>query len=441
MNLRGLAFDSMPPFGVPYRFFVSAPWFVVAVGLLLLFAPPESLQSRWSALLVAATHGITLGFMLMVMIGALFQVLPVVTGVALPRAEHLAVLIHRLLLVGVVALLFGVLTRQHLAMAAGAISLSLGLSVFLAALLLRLPKMRNTSTAWSIRLAALSLLVTIGFGAAFVLSTLDPSWFPGFRNWTDVHLLWGILGWTLLLVMGVSFQIIPMFYVTTDYPRWLRRFLPALIFIQLVAFSLFRAAGQDQPMLKFSLAGCVALFALHTLVIVARRRRKSPDVTLWFWTRAMNSLLASCVLIIGREVWAGQFSSTADLLLGCVLLVGFALTLITGMLLKIVPFLVWLNLQQTWIKTPTGKMPLSNMQQVIPVKVARRQYQLLALSLVLLLGSASGLLGLSGYRLTALSLIATFSYLALQLLAAGQLHARLEKAMLDAAAGSGLQAE
>jgi Ca2+/Na+ antiporter len=107
------------------------------------------------------------------------------------------------------------------------------------------------------------------------------------------------------------------------------------------------------------------------------------------------------------------------------LLLGFAITLMTGMLLKIIPFLVWLNLQQTWIKYPSKKMPLSNMQQVVPNTVARRQYVLFILMLVFMLVLASGLQNSWVVKLAALIALANFSYLVFNLSKANRLYSRL----------------
>ena len=78
-----LSFENAPPFAAPLRFFLTAPLFSLAAGLLLMAAGPDLLASRWTPGLLAATHLITVGFMLQVMLGALIQILPVVAGVNL----------------------------------------------------------------------------------------------------------------------------------------------------------------------------------------------------------------------------------------------------------------------------------------------------------------------------------------------------------------------
>jgi hypothetical protein len=83
------------------------------------------------------------------------------------------------------------------------------------------------------------------------------------------------------------------------------------------------------------------LFAVQTLVLQARRRRRLADVTLDFWRLAMLSLL----LAVGS--WGAlPFLPAArlELAVGLLFFVGFAVSAVNGMLYKIVPFLIWLHL-------------------------------------------------------------------------------------------------
>jgi hypothetical protein len=59
---------------------------------------------------------------------------------------------------------------------------------------------------------------------------------------------------------------------------------------------------------------------------------------------------------------------------------GFAVSVINGMIYKIVPFLVWMHLQGQ----STGQFRLPNMKEIIPDRWARRQYYLHLISVPLL---------------------------------------------------------
>ena len=121
-----LSFDKAPPFAAPLRFFLTAPLFAVAAALLLLVAGPEMLASRWSPGLLAATHLVTVGFMLQVMLGALIQILPVVAGANLPNPLAVARWLHAGLGAGTLLLAGGFLVAQPALLGSGAALLAAG---------------------------------------------------------------------------------------------------------------------------------------------------------------------------------------------------------------------------------------------------------------------------------------------------------------------------
>ena len=81
MNLSGLSFNALPTIDLPFRFFISAPIFMLACVGLVFYGGESLWLSRWHPLMLALTHGFTLGFLTMVMLGALLQLLPVIAGI------------------------------------------------------------------------------------------------------------------------------------------------------------------------------------------------------------------------------------------------------------------------------------------------------------------------------------------------------------------------
>ena len=47
MNTAGLSLEQAPPFSVPLRFFLTAPWFLVLAAALILWEGPGIFASRW----------------------------------------------------------------------------------------------------------------------------------------------------------------------------------------------------------------------------------------------------------------------------------------------------------------------------------------------------------------------------------------------------------
>ena len=108
LNSRGLALDKIPPISVPLRFFLVAPLFVAAGGLLIAVEGDSIFQSRWTPAALALTHLVTLGFLAQVMVGATLQLLPVLAGAAVARPTAVSRVLQALLLGGATALVFGI---------------------------------------------------------------------------------------------------------------------------------------------------------------------------------------------------------------------------------------------------------------------------------------------------------------------------------------------
>ena len=86
MNFTGLSLDQAPPIQSVLRFFLTAPFFAIAASITLFFIGSDEVLTLSSPKMIALIHLFTLGFMMMIIFGALQQMLPVIAGVSLPWA-------------------------------------------------------------------------------------------------------------------------------------------------------------------------------------------------------------------------------------------------------------------------------------------------------------------------------------------------------------------
>lgn len=393
MDRAALSLDQAPPLSVPARFFLTAPLFGVAAALLALWSGPDLLASRWTPALLGITHLLTLGFIAMVMIGALFQLLPVLGGARLRRPHPWSAAVHLLLTAGTLLLASGLALACAYCVRAALLLLGAGLAVFIAlafTALLRSPSRHDSVKAMRYAVVGLGLTLLLGLYVG-----VGHGWpaLPLARRYTDLHLSWGLLGWVGLLGAGVAYQVVPMFQMTPEYPAALRRWLVPALFTALLLLSaalLFPdlpAAAGLRTAAEAALAAGFTLFAVWTLYVQARRRRRLPDVTLWFWRLAMACLLAAVLLWAARPLHGGTWGAARyPLLLGVLLVPGFAVSIVNGMLYKILPFLVWLHLQaQATSREARRRIP--NTKEIILDRHARPQFALHALALLLLMGA------------------------------------------------------
>lgn len=369
MGAASLRLDQAPPFSVPLRFFLTAPLFPLLATALLAWHGPAALASRWTPELLAITHLFTLGFLTMVMLGALMQLLPVLAGSPVARPTRVGAVVHVLLILGTLSLSFGFLGAPVILLRLAPVLLGVGFAIFLAAAGVSLARANSDNPAVNpMRIALLGLAFTVALGIALGLRLSGNATGVAGDTWTGVHLGWGLIGWVGVLIIGVAYQVVPMFQLTPAYPAWLMRGLPWFVFIVLLAWSL-SAVLTAQSAFFASAAGVLstllglglATFAVMTLWLQHKRRRRLPDVTLHFWRLAMLSLLASVVMATLASAGFGN-GPRLELLLGVWMIVGFASSAIHGMLYKIVPFLAWLHLHETH----RIRYTLPNMKQIMP---------------------------------------------------------------------------
>ncbi len=408
MNITGLSLDNIPPIGTPLRFFLVAPVFGVLAGILLI-GYPELLTNRWLPATFAFTHLLTLGFGAMVMLGALFQVLPVVSSRAVPGDQVIAPWVHQGMVWGTLTLAAGFLTSWSWLFGTAALLLAFGFGLFVSGFGTGLVKARPAGdTTITLRLAAVSLLATLVLGGMQLSLHLWPEAGLYHPHQTQLHAFVGGFGWVLLLVMGVSFQVMPMFHVAPAFPRWVRRRLTLVVFAANAAVLL---AGDPVAayVLPLTMVATI-LYATEALKVLMARKRKLVDYTVRFWQLGLSQLVAAALLALGLAFTEGDaWRAPAELLLGLVFGLGFVLSVMLGMLQKIVPFLIYLHLQRMTLTNPEAVVvKLPHMKALIPTERSRWQYrlQLVLLPCIYLAPWASGMGIVAG-----LLLVAAFAWL------------------------------
>lgn len=386
-----LSFDQAPPLAAPLRFFLTAPLFGALAGGLLLIQGPEVLASRWMPGTLALTHLLTLGFMLQVMLGALLQILPVVTGATVKHPLALARGVHGAVTLGVGLLAAAFLSFKPMLFQWAMFLLGGGALLFLGAVISALGRRHmgsseggDTPTNWALKLALLGLGGTVFLGALLAAS-LGWQFALPLNLTTNIHLTWGLVGWGVLLLSGVAYVVVPMFLLTPPFPLWLTRVLAPWTFLLLALWSGAEAAGWGYAdILAIGLVLACGGFALVALVLLVRSKRARLDATQGYWRLGLVSGLAAALLwLLGKWLpglagWDGQ-----PLVFGILLLVGGFMSVISGMLYKIVPFLFWLHLQNAG----QGRVVAPNMKKILAESRMLRQMFAHALALALLLGA------------------------------------------------------
>lgn len=374
MRIASLSTDQAPPISVPLRYFAVAPMFLVLAALMLAKGGSDSFADIHSPALLAATHCITLGFVTMVMLGATQQILPVVIGSAMPESKLVTWLTHLPLTAGTLLLATGFLLSKPELLDFSWPLLGWAFMIFIGAGLISLERAKaRNATNTAILLSIFSLAGAVIFGMLLARGYAVGKLIP-YDKLALVHVSLGLGGWVMLLIVGVSYQVVPMFQLTPNYPKWLTANLAPAIFCVLLSnlmFALFEQVpqwiGYLGGILFWLLAAC---FALVTLRLQSRRRRHVPDATLSFFRLGMFSLLLAAFLSL-TSLHLPEPSDRLAMLSVLAFLTGFAMSVVQGMLYKIVPFLVWFHLFRGGVKTG-----VPNMKKIIPEPLMWRHFWL-----------------------------------------------------------------
>lgn len=336
------------PYHIPMRFFLSAALFQALSWALLMAAPGEVVSfSGGTGPALAALHALTLGVLAMTVMGASLQLLSVATGVAM-RSLFPARLASWLFIPGTVILIAGMGLGSYPFMALGGVMVILGLSVWsvvLIDILWRAPGLRVTVRHGWWALIALALLSAIG--AVLILDMglgFLPDHGPDYGQLAAAHAILGGFGFVGLFVMGFSYILVPMFALSPAPAEGGANLALGLVLtgIVLALAGILTNLSSGQHTL---LALGAALFGLSGagvhigLMLGALKAGMKKRLGLSFVAvRAAWALLLIAVAL-GASAAAGEERWNMPTLFAFVLIFGWQLSFIGGILQRVLPFL------------------------------------------------------------------------------------------------------
>ena len=374
MELNGLSIDQAPPISAPLRFYLTAPLFAIIAGFLILFSDANILMSRYSIDSIIITHALTIGFLGFIMLGSLTQMLPVLAGAIIPKVSLVTKISHVLLVFGTIFMLLGLSFENSLLDILAFLFLGIGFITILSSISLGILNVKNFNA--TVRAMATSLVFaffTIIMGL-FLLYTYIDNDFIEYRNIiANVHSVWGVFGFAGILIIGVTFQVLPMFYVAPKFKNFCKKRVVLLISTGLVIWLLTSIYSESYSIIgKAWIALFFWAFSTTVWIKLVRRRRPITDVTVWYWKIASIFLTLGAFLWIFDEYFKHEYIVMVAILLGG----GFILSIMIGMLYKIIPFLVWFHLNAM------GYMTIPTMNEMINKNLAKIQFVLFILSLI-----------------------------------------------------------
>jgi hypothetical protein len=331
----------------------------IAAAIMMYFAGDDIASTYMTSKVLSIAHVMILGWITMIIFGALYLLIPVVMEVKL-FSEKLAMASFISLGLGtpLMAYSFWVdfIGASHAMMTGGGLVivsvLMFVVNVFGSASKTENKTIENrfiaTSVVW--------LLLTVLLGLSIVL-------FPQILadGSFQIHIHLGIIGWFMMLVVGVASTLMPMFFIAHQLnKKCLER---AYILINAGLVILVSTMFFDLGNYAKIGAGVVILmgfmmFFKYNLSAYKKRLRRNLDIGMKLSVLAFVlfalTMLAGFLSAFGSLISA-EFLTRINMTYGISLIFGFLTALILGQMYKTLPFIVWLKLYQDKVgkfKTP-----------------------------------------------------------------------------------------
>jgi hypothetical protein len=362
-------------------YFTAALVFLVGAQMLMVagFGFPAVPEEAPETLVIV--HMVTIGWLSLLMCGALFQFVPVLIAQPL-RGGRLVLPALICLLSGLALLLAGFLqlagtieTDIPLLAVAGML-LPVGFLLVVGVLVGTLLRASLTLPARFVAAGLACVLVTATLGALFalLLSGFLPA-LAGFHfraHALPVHIAAGLGGWLTFTAIGVSYRLLPMFMLSPDGERATSRVvwwsgIAALLLIALAAPIVAMMEKTGFTAAPGATAGLAAILGLVSLVLYGvdlaffyrHRKRRVIELNSRAAQGAFLALILSAVLLLALLA-TGTLGQHVGALLYLVAF-GWLTGLGLSQLYKIVPFLTWLECYGPVM----GKKPTPRVQDLV----------------------------------------------------------------------------
>lgn len=402
------------------HYFVAALFFL-ALACMVAFSLEDMSGHYFQPKLLAITHAAALGWGTMTILGALYQLLPVILERDL-FSFKLCWISFAFLVPGVILLIYSFWIFDP-----GICMQLSGVFIFVAILLLGLNVFATinskkeetvfqefimTSCLWLVLTALLGVLMVFNFRYAFLPKD--------HLQFLRLHAHMGIAGWFLMLIIGVSAKLIPMFLVSkyqkTELLSSSYYLINAALLLFLIDGYFYGLNNKTYLIFTIALAG-ICFYFVYVFKCFKSRLRKELDLPM-MQTMGSFLILAFCIFIlpfiVHYHLRHSAQSINLSVVYGILVFMGWITALILGQTFKTLPFIVWVKHYESLagkVKTPLPA-DLINIK-LLRIQVAGFVIFLLAFfigilwssPIVVFLGSASLILTAAAYCIHVVSLL------------------------------------
>ncbi len=418
MSSVGLSTKNAPsPLVVLPHYAIGALAFLASA--ILLFPAAENLSMGFvGPKVLGLTHLMILGWVTTIIFGALYQLVPVVMEVKL-YSEKLAYFSFATLTIGMIMMVinfwFKYIALGRLIEIGGTLVI-LSVIVFVFNIIKSALKTKNKTIENSFIIASvLWLLVTVLVGIFIIVNSAVNLVPRSNIDLLKIHALIGLVGWFMMLIIGVGSTLLPMFFISHKLNRNLLKYSFALVNIGLITTITALYLNLSSTILAFSsliiLVG-MASFVKYNFDSYSKRLRKKLDVGMKISVFSFFLLFLSIILGFGSSLGSYLGHAIQNKLIlgfGISLIFGFFTSLILGQMYKTLPFIVWLKKYQAKVGKYKTPMPASLYSE----KIANLHYYTFIVAIIILLAgvfsSSSIIIKVSAIAMTITALLYNYN--------------------------------
>jgi len=364
------AVSNAPSVALPLRF-VIAGLLALFSGIGALIMRPDVLSTyHYNQHVIAVTHLFALGWMCSVVMGAMYQLVPVALETRL-YSEPLAKWQFAFHLIGFAGMvwMFWVWNMKQVGHFGSVMGVGVALFVYnLVRTLARVPKWNVTATAIAAALGWIAFTMVVGLAIAASKCAYDSEtglptaagvslvvdglrvvarFMARFDQISTMHAhahLSGV-GFFILLIVGVSYKLIPMFTLSELQSK--RRAALSVVLLNVgLAGSFVTILLRSPWKIVFAavIVGALAVYGWELCAILRARKRATLDWGLKYFLTAVGLLVPLSLLsliLAWPRLPLNAFTGRLENLYGFLGFIGVITFAIVGMLYKIIPFLAW----------------------------------------------------------------------------------------------------
>ena len=368
----GLAKNTSYKVVLPFYFYAAFCFLFASV--ILVFSSGAFTQHYFHPHTLTITHAMALGWGTMMILGASHQLVPVLIEGKL-YSNILAYASFFAAAIGIPLLLYGFYNFDFTFYAkTGAILINLAIIFYLMNLAVSMA-MSNKENVHAIFVftAALWLLITTLLGLLLLYNFTANILTNDSLYYLPVHAHIGIIGWFLLMVMGVGSRLIPLFLISKYHDEKLLWGIFTLINLALIFF-IFNFLFSVSPFINFIsvlfISIAIGMFVYYCRKSYKLRLRKKVDNQLKISLLSIAMMAIPVILSVAIIILSFYFVENNRVVLayGFCIFFGWITAIIFGMTFKTLPFILWnktYHHKSALQKTPNPKDLFSNRVFVI----------------------------------------------------------------------------